>query len=102
MMDLSVDFAGKTFKNPLLAASATPTKDWRSMKKAADGPMKGILEYCEDPIVSADIRGNSHSSIIDSEFTQMMGDKLAKIISYYDNEWAFSCRLVELMEKWSK
>ncbi len=84
-------------------SKATTAKDINAaMKKAADGPMKGILEYCEDPIVSADIRGNSHSSILDSEFTQMMGDKLAKIVSWYDNEWAFSCRLVELMEKWSK
>jgi len=82
-------------------AKPTTVKDINAaVKKAADGPMKGILEYTEDPIVSADIRGNSHSSVFDAGMTQMMGDKLAKLISWYDNEYAFSCRLVELMEKW--
>jgi glyceraldehyde 3-phosphate dehydrogenase len=82
-------------------AKPTTVKDINAaVKKAADGPMKGILQYCEDPIVSADIRGNQYSSVFDSEFTQMLGDKFAKILSWYDNEYAFSCRLVELMEKW--
>lgn len=82
-------------------AKPTTVKDINAaVKKAADGPMKGVLEYTEDPIVSADIRGNSHSSIFDGAMTQMMGDKLAKLLSWYDNEYAFSCRLVELMEKW--
>ncbi|MDD1778756.1 MAG: type I glyceraldehyde-3-phosphate dehydrogenase [Candidatus Helarchaeota archaeon] len=83
-----------------LAKPATVKDINAAVKKAADGPMKGILEYCEDPIVSADIRGNSHSSVFDSGMTQMLGDKFAKLISWYDNEYAFSCRLVELMEKW--
>ncbi len=70
-----------------------------AMQKAANGPMKGILAYCEDPIVSSDIIGNENSSIFDAESTMIMGDDMVKVISWYDNEWGYSCRVVELIEK---
>jgi glyceraldehyde 3-phosphate dehydrogenase len=69
-----------------------------AMKKAAEGPMKGILEYTEDPIVSVDIIHNSHSSIFDALSTMVIG-KTVKVISWYDNEWGYSCRVVDLAEK---
>jgi len=68
-----------------------------AMKKAAEGPMKGILEYCIDPIVSVDIIGNPHSSIFDSKLTQVMNGNLVKIISWYDNEYGYSQRVAQLV-----
>ncbi len=70
-----------------------------AMKKAADGPMKGILEYCTDPIVSSDIKANTHSSIFDSLSTMKIGSGLYKTFSWYDNEWGYSNRVVDLAEK---
>ncbi|MBN2412005.1 type I glyceraldehyde-3-phosphate dehydrogenase [candidate division KSB1 bacterium] len=72
-----------------------------AMKKAAEGPMKGILEYTEDPIVSIDIVHNPSSSIFDALSTVVMGGKgtLVKILSWYDNEWGYSSRVVDLVEK---
>ena len=67
-----------------------------AMKAAADGPMKGILQYQTDPIVSIDVVGNSHSSIFDPALTMAKGN-LVKVISWYDNEWGYSCRLVDLV-----
>ena len=69
-----------------------------AMKKAADSNLKGILEYCEDPIVSSDIIGNSHSCIFDALSTMASGN-LVKVIGWYDNEWGYSCRVVDLMKK---
>ncbi len=69
-----------------------------AMKKAADGPMKGILEYTEDPIVSVDIIHNEHSSIFDAMSTMVQG-KTVKVLSWYDNEWGYSARVVDLIEK---
>lgn len=69
-----------------------------AMKAAADGPMKGILEYTEEPIVSADIIGNSHSSIFDALSTMVMGN-LVKVVAWYDNEFGYSCRVVDLVKK---
>ena len=69
-----------------------------AMKAAAESSrMKGILQYQEDPIVSIDIVGNSHSSIFDPALTMAKG-KLVKVISWYDNEWGYSCRLVDLVQ----
>lgn len=68
-----------------------------AMREAAEGPMKGILEYCEDPIVSCDVVGNPHSSIFDALSTLVLGDGMVKIFSWYDNEWAFSVRMVEML-----
>lgn len=70
-----------------------------AMKKAAEGPMKGILEYCEDPVVSSDIVGNPHSSIFDSLSTKVLGGNLVKVVSWYDNEWGYSNRVVDLLKK---
>lgn len=70
-----------------------------AMKAAANGPMKGILEYTEDPIVSSDIRGNSHSSIFDALSTMVMDNGFVKILSWYDNEMGYSTRVVDLAEK---
>ncbi len=69
-----------------------------AMKAAAEGPMKGILEYSEDPLVSVDIVHNPHSSIFDSLSTMVIG-KTAKVLSWYDNEWGYSARVVDLAER---
>ncbi|MCF6240370.1 MAG: type I glyceraldehyde-3-phosphate dehydrogenase [Bacteroidales bacterium] len=69
-----------------------------AMKAAAEGPMKGILEYCEDPIVSVDIIHNAHSSIFDAQSTMVIGNQV-KVISWYDNEWGYSARVVDLIGK---
>ncbi len=69
-----------------------------AMKEAAEGPMKGILEYCEDPIVSVDVIHNNHSSIYDASALMVQG-KTVKVLSWYDNEWGYSTRVVDLIEK---
>jgi glyceraldehyde 3-phosphate dehydrogenase len=68
-----------------------------AMKSAADGPMKGILEYTEEELVSVDFRGNPRSSIVDAGFTRVVGDHCAKVLAWYDNEWGYSCRCVDLI-----
>jgi glyceraldehyde 3-phosphate dehydrogenase len=68
-----------------------------AMKAAAEGPLKGILQYQEDPIVSIDIVGNSHSSIFDPALTMAKGT-MVKCVAWYDNEWGYSCRLVDLIK----
>ncbi|NCD05292.1 MAG: type I glyceraldehyde-3-phosphate dehydrogenase [Spirochaetia bacterium] len=73
-----------------------------AVKAAAEGPLKGILEYTEDPIVSHDIVGNSHSSIFDALLTMKMGEKMFKVMSWYDNEMGYSTRVVDLALKISK
>ena len=70
----------------------------QALKEAADGPMKGILGYCDDPMVSRDIIGDPHSSMVDTALTMTMGNQ-AKVISWYDNEWGYSCRVVDLAQK---
>ncbi|MDI1433203.1 type I glyceraldehyde-3-phosphate dehydrogenase [Polyangium sorediatum] len=67
-----------------------------AMKRAAEGPMKGILQYTELQLVSGDFIGNPHSSIFDATLTQHIGDKFAKVFSWYDNEWGFSNRMIDL------
>ncbi len=69
-----------------------------AMKKAAEGELRGILEYCADPIVSSDIIGNTHSSIFDSGLTYVIDKRMVKVVSWYDNEWGFSNRMVDLVE----
>jgi glyceraldehyde 3-phosphate dehydrogenase len=85
LVDLTVEVARPTDKETINAA----------MKAAAEGPMKGILQYTEDPIVSVDIIGNAHSSIFDAGLTNVMGGNLVKLFSWYDNEWGFSCRMLD-------
>ncbi len=81
-----------------LRTEATKAEINAAIKEAADGPMKGILEYTEDEIVSVDIVHNSHSSIFDAKSTMVMG-KTVKILTWYDNEWGYSCRVVDLAER---
>ncbi|UCB45134.1 MAG: type I glyceraldehyde-3-phosphate dehydrogenase [Spirochaetota bacterium] len=70
-----------------------------AMQSAAESSMKGILQFCTDPIVSADIVGNPHSSIFDSLLTMVIDNRIVKAISWYDNEWGYSNRVVDLIEK---
>ena len=80
-----------------LSKEATREAIDAAMKAQAEGPMKGILEFCDDPIVSVDIIGNPHSSIYDSLATMMGGKYMAKIVAWYDNEYGYSCRMVDLL-----
>ncbi|OGB60650.1 MAG: type I glyceraldehyde-3-phosphate dehydrogenase [Caldithrix sp. RBG_13_44_9] len=82
-----------------LEKPATAEEINAAMKKAAGSSLKGILEYCEDPIVSSDIVGNSYSSIFDSISTKVMDKTFAKVISWYDNEWGYSVRTVDILKK---
>jgi glyceraldehyde 3-phosphate dehydrogenase len=68
----------------------------QALKAAAAGPMKGILDFCEEELVSMDFKGNSHSSIIDGPGTMVIGGNMVKILAWYDNEWGYSCRLGDL------
>lgn len=67
-----------------------------ALRDAANGPMKGILEYCDEPLVSIDFLGNSHSAIVDALSTMAVGPRTAKILAWYDNEWGYSCRVIDL------
>jgi glyceraldehyde 3-phosphate dehydrogenase len=86
VVDLVVELAKETSAEQVNA----------TFKAAAAGPMKGILQYCDEELVSVDFKGNSHSSIIDSLNTMSIGGNLIKIIAWYDNEWGYSCRLGDL------
>ncbi|MDI9476962.1 MAG: type I glyceraldehyde-3-phosphate dehydrogenase [Natronincolaceae bacterium] len=70
----------------------------QKFKEAADGAMKGILGYTEEPLVSIDFKKDSRSSIIDALSTMMVGERMLKVLSWYDNEWGYSCRIVDLAE----
>jgi len=87
LVDLVVNLKTEASKDEINAA----------MKEAAEGPMKGILEYQEDPIVSVDIIHNTHSSIYDKESLMIQG-KTVKVLAWYDNEWGYSCRVVDLID----
>jgi glyceraldehyde 3-phosphate dehydrogenase len=80
-----------------LSKEVTAAEINAAMKKAAEGPLKGILRYTEDPIVSADIVTDPHSSIFDAGITKVIGNQ-AKVAAWYDNEWGYSNRLVDLMK----
>ncbi len=67
-----------------------------AMQAAANGPLKGILEYCDEPLVSVDFVGNRHSAILDAQITRVMGGNFAKLLAWYDNEWGYSSRVVDL------
>ncbi len=67
------------------------------MKQAADGSLRGILQYSEEPLVSVDFRKNPHSSILDAPYTNVLDGNLVKLLSWYDNEWGYSCRVVDLI-----
>ena len=95
--------ANKKIKRGSLPKKQRVTKEEinAAVKAAAEGPMKGVLAYTEDPIVSVDIVHDPHSSIFDGLSTMVNGN-LVKIITWYDNEWGYSCRVVELLLKVAK
>ncbi len=83
--------------NAILERPATAEQINAAFKAAADGPLKGILEYVTAPLVSIDFRGNPHSASLDSMYTKVMGDDFAKVMAWYDNEWGYSNRCVDLL-----
>ena len=87
-----VDFVAVTSK-------ATTTAEVNAaLKEAAGGALKGILGYTEDPVVSTDMLHNPNSSIVDSEMTKVLDGNLVKVVAWYDNEWGYSKRVVDLIE----
>jgi glyceraldehyde 3-phosphate dehydrogenase len=89
LVDLTCELARPVTKEEINAA----------MKEAASGPMKGILEYTDDPIVSCDVIGNPHSSIFDSLLTKVIDGNFVKVVSWYDNEAGYSHRLADMVER---
>ena len=89
IVDLSVKLGKSTDADAINAA----------MKTAADGPLKGILQYCDEPLVSVDFLGNQHSSILDAPSTKVMEGNFAKLLSWYDNEVGYATRVVDLVQK---
>ena len=87
VVDLAALVDKKTTKEEVNAA----------LKAAANGPLKGILEFSEEPLVSVDFRGNAHSSILDAAYTSVMDGDFVKVLSWYDNEWGYSSRCVDLL-----
>jgi glyceraldehyde 3-phosphate dehydrogenase len=69
-----------------------------ALKRAAEGPMRGILQYEEEELVSVDFRGNPNSSIVDAGYTRVVGNNCVKVLAWYDNEWGYSCRCVDLIK----
>jgi glyceraldehyde 3-phosphate dehydrogenase len=67
-----------------------------AMQEASQGPLKGIMQYTEEPLVSTDLRGNTHSSIFSAMDTMMIGDDFCKVVSWYDNEWGYANRLADI------
>jgi glyceraldehyde 3-phosphate dehydrogenase (phosphorylating) len=83
----------------LLRGAPDPIAVNAALRAAAEGPLRGILEYSDRPLVSTDIIGNPHSSIVDSLLTRTAGEGLVKVVAWYDNEWGYSCRVVDLIER---
>lgn len=80
-----------------LAKDTTSEEINAALKKASEGPMKGVLQYSEEPLVSSDLNGNPHSSIVDASLTMVIDGKMAKVLAWYDNEWGYSSRLRDLI-----
>ena len=80
----------------IVSRDASPEDVNQVFREAAGGPLKGILEYVDDPLVSSDFRGNTHSCIFDALSTIVMEDRMVKIMGWYDNEWGYSCRTADL------
>ena len=91
--------ASLTDLTAVLKKSVTVEEVNEAMKKAAEGELQGILEYTEDPIVSVDIIGNRYSCIFDALSTTVIGGTLVKVLGWYDNEWGYSCRCIDLLKK---
>ena len=83
LVDLTAELDKKTTEKDINAA----------MQKAAEGPLKGILSYCTEPLVSSDFNGTAYSSIFDAELTRVIDGNFCKVLSWYDNEWGFSNRM---------
>jgi glyceraldehyde 3-phosphate dehydrogenase len=81
----------------LLDKKTTSEEVNAAFRDAANGPLEGIMEYVEAPLVSIDFRGNPHSSIIDAPYTKVMDGDFVKVLSWYDNEWGYSNRCVDLL-----
>ncbi len=86
----------------ILDQNVTEEQVNQTVRKAAESSLQGILCYSEDPLVSTDIIGDPHSSIFAADFTQVMDGNLVKVVSWYDNEWGYSCRTVDLVERLGK
>lgn len=82
-----------------LKSPATRDEINEALKSAADGPMKGVLAYTEEPLVSCDFMGNPNSSIVDGAMTRVIGENLVKVLAWYDNEWGYSNRVVDLVQR---
>ena len=106
--ELEGKFAGMAFRVPVLDVSVVDlTVDLRkgagaedinaAFEEAADGELRGILAVSHEPLVSSDFKTDPHSSIVDAPLTVTLGERTAKVISWYDNEWGFSCRMVDLI-----
>ena len=106
--ELKGKFTGMAFRVPVptvsvvdftatLKKAATPDEVNAAMKKYADGPMKGILQYCDIELVSSDMKGNAHSSIFSAVDTVAIGE-MVKAVAWYDNEWGYSCRIADLCQ----
>jgi glyceraldehyde 3-phosphate dehydrogenase len=80
----------------LLATKTTEKEVNAALKAAAEGELVGILAYTEDPVVSTDMLKNSNSSIVDGDLTKVLDGDLLKVVAWYDNEWGYSCRVVDL------
>jgi glyceraldehyde 3-phosphate dehydrogenase len=91
-----VDLVAET-KSPVTVESVNA-----AMKKWSEGSLKGILGYCDEPIVSVDIAGDPRSSVFDAGCTSVIGDNMVKVISWYDNEWGYSCRVADLLHLMDK
>jgi glyceraldehyde 3-phosphate dehydrogenase len=88
MIDLTVE----------LESDATAADVNAAFRAAAQGPLQGILQYSEDPVVSVDMNGNPHSSIVDAPLTTGLDKRMVKVIAWYDNEWGYSCRVRDLIK----
>ena len=89
---------GGRLRLPGETSQVTVEKVNAALKEAANGKMKNILQFCEEELVSVDFLGNSHSSIVDALSTKVIDGNLVKVLSWYDNEWAYSMRVVDLVK----
>ncbi len=80
----------------VLKKNSTPDEINAAFKEASEGKLKGILHYTEEPLVSVDYMASPYSSIVDGPFTRVIDNNLVKVLAWYDNEWGYSCRLIDL------
>ena len=83
----------------LLEKKTTAEEVNAALQSASDGALKGIMQFVTEPLVSIDFRGNPHSSIIDAAYTKVMDGDFVKVMAWYDNEWGYSSRCVDLLKK---